>query len=606
AVLNTAEDERGNIWFSTYSGGLYTLIFEQADPAAADTAYREGPFGHRFRIANHTPRSYFDGQKPVYITKKDGQLLFAHRHHLLTLDSGIDYEAPAFEEYAGGPKLSQETSYTNISASPAGKLWYINRTGESISIKASSPEDPDNLYSPPFNLNVGFGTQLQHCESCAHVFAVSYENIYAIDYTQLDTNSPGGPEFSVFLRSAQITGETGMPERNMAIENGAAPVLSYEESRGALNFQAATNYHHTAGENRIAFRLQPVEKEFSFTKGQPIVSYRNLNEGRYTLELRAENKFGEVAERTALSFTIRPPWYRSVLAYITYFVMFLGLIYGIVRWRIRSVARQRDVLGAEVKKRTAELEEKSAELGRQRDQLAQANLLKVRLLRMTAHDLRSPLTAILGYSGLIEMEESKAEMKAHARTIHDISTRMRTIVQRMLASGARNLEQIELELEQIELEKPLRATIDQLSVFLKERQQDISLSVAEEAKGVHILGDEVRIGEIFENLLSNAIKYSPEGSCIRVHMRTGSGGKTAIVEFQDEGPGFSDIDLEQIFGEYKQLSTSDKNSDQSVGLGLFIVKQLMMVHGGNIEVKNVEKQAGGGACFILYFPIPDS
>lgn len=619
AILDIAEDRRGNIWFSTYSGGLYTLIFEQADTRELPAEdYREGPFGHRFRVMNHSGDPRFSQGPEIYFSDIGEELVVAYQNELLTLPDEFTYEAPQFQNIADNGSLSDDApatlsenaSYLDVAEDSRGHIWHISRRDKEVSLQAMPSGTAGRYYSPPFDMNLSFSSRLLHCGICEHIFAVDHEHIYAVNYAKVQHEPPGQPEFGVFLRKAQNSNGLRIPIlRGSGADTtpGQRPSLSYNESRGGLHFQAATNYHHTAASNRISFRLRPIDKEFSEPEnGMPVVTYRNLWEGRYTLELRAVNKVGETTETEALNFVIRPPWYSSLGAYAGYLLLLTGLIYGIVRWRISRVAQQRDALSLEVKKRTEQLRENSAELARQRDQLAQANVLKVRLLRMTAHDLRSPLTAILGYSGLIEMEESPEEMKTHARTIHDISSRMRAIVQRMLASGARNLEQIDLELEKIALEKPLRATINQLSVFLKERNQEIKLTKAAEDEDITILGDEIRVAEIFENLLSNAIKYSKTNAVINVRLHTENAGKTAVVEIQDQGPGFSDKDLEKMFGEYQQLSGKTANSSDSVGLGLFIVKQLMMVHGGSIEVKNVSPEEGGGACFLLYFPIPEN
>lgn len=620
-ILDTAEDAAGNIWFSTYSGGLYSLVFREADDRNLPAeAYREGPFGHDFRIIHHNAHETIDNRKQVHFSMVDGDLIFAHQNRLLKLSDASTYDNPVFEEMlTNRPRASMgvpandasvpESVFLQLLEDSQGLIWYTMRQESNISLAGISLENPDFFYSPPLDLDMEFDTKMLHCNNCGHLFVVNHNNIYAIDYTQALNQQPDMPAFEVYLRKAETYNGQRIPlaaNKSAAQSHTSTPLLDYEDARRAISFQAATNYHHTAPSNRISFRLHPVEDDFSFTDGKPLITYRNLREGRYTLELRAVNKLGEVAETTALNFVIQPPWYRSILAYLLYFLLFCGMLFAILRWRVQDIAKQRDLLSSKVKKRTAQLQKNSAELSRQRDQLTQANLLKVRLLRMTAHDLRSPLTAILGYSGLIEMEESKEEMKAHARTIHDISSRMRAIVQRMLASGARNLEQIDLELESIELTKPLRSTIDQLAVFLKERNQQIKFSIAREAEGVNIMGDEVRISEIFENLLSNAIKYSPEHSLIYVRIRTEREGKNAVVEIQDQGPGFSDKDIDKMFGEYQKLSTASDDAEKSVGLGLFIVKQLMMVHGGSVEVKNMPAGEGGGACFILYFPIPES
>lgn len=616
AVLDTGEDVNGNIWFSGFSGGLYTIVFRDADDRTLpDEAYRKGPFNADFRIVSYHDHDLINEREPVYISTIDEEIVFIHQDYVFQFDHNSAYDQPEFDKIFVGQLLSEfvedeseklffENNYfIQLLEDHEGYIWFTELRNKSVRLGAVRPGESDFLHSPMPELNLSYNTRLLHCSERDYVLAVNYEHIYAFDRQQMLADRREMPGFEVFLREATtFTGDRILLQTAGEHETGRAvsSVLDYADAHRALSFRAATNYHHTAAKNHISFRLHPVDSDFIAPEDGPFVTYRNLREGSYTLELRAVNHLGEVAQKTALNFVIQPPWYRSVVAYMVYIILFGFFLYGFIEWRLRNTAQQRDTLKSEVKKRTAQLQKKSAELSEQRDQLAQANLLKVRLLRMTAHDLRSPLTAIMGYSGLIEMEESAAEMKAHARTIHDISSRMRAIVQRMLASGARNLEQIDLELSRVNLREPLEATIKQLSVFLKEKNQDVRISADADTANLEVVADEVRVAEIFENLLSNAIKYSPAHSSIFVRLRSENEGSTIAVEIQDQGKGFSDADLNKIFGEYQQLSAKAEDREQSMGLGLFIVKQLMMVHGGSVEVKNAEQ---GGSCFILYFPV---
>lgn len=611
AIMSLAEDENGNFWFSTYSGGLSSIVFKENDTSVLpDSAYEAGPFGHDFRIVDHN-ESQIKQSEQVYFSQLNERLVFIQKDKIFEAADSLNYENVAFNEIHPGWLQSVgeyddglEYDLLDLIQDSDGSIWYISRINDEIIFgltSAAGRSDSANSYSPLMDLMPGFHSRLIHCESCGHVFLINAEDIYAINYA--DSLEQSEEELEIFLTKVETS--DGELHEIRQTDGQSYKIFEYEQANPFLQFNAATNYIHNAKTTQLSFRLNGVDKTFTTPDNRNFVNYRGLNEGTYTLEIRAMAHMGEVVQLPVFRFVIQPPWYRSLVAYIIYLLLTIGLIYGIVVWRLRSLQSQRDLLSRKVLERTAQLQQQSEELSHQRDQLTQANLLKVRLLRMTAHDLRSPLTAILGYSGMIEIEESKEEMKEYARTIHTISTRMRAIVQRMLASGARNLEQIELELEEVGLEESLNSTINQLNVFLVEKNQSVKVDVEDSAKKISILADPIRLSEIFENLLSNAIKYSPSESEIYIRLRTDRNHKNAFIEVSDQGPGFSEKDMEAAFGEYKKLSATPDSNYSSIGLGLFIVRQLMMAHGGSIEVQNSENK-NFGACFILSFPLSEA
>ena len=108
---------------------------------------------------------------------------------------------------------------------------------------------------------------------------------------------------------------------------------------------------------------------------------------------------------------------------------------------------------------------------------------------------------------------------------------------------------------------------------------------------------------MFNNLISNAIKFSPDGSNIEVTY-TEDNGKTALITFADEGPGIPEDDLDLIFKQLYRVKKGGKSSTRihGAGLGLYIVKNIMDLHGGTVRAENLP---AGGCKFILEFPIAE-
>jgi len=106
-----------------------------------------------------------------------------------------------------------------------------------------------------------------------------------------------------------------------------------------------------------------------------------------------------------------------------------------------------------------------------------------------------------------------------------------------------------------------------------------------------------RLGQILTNLVSNAVKYSPEGGRIRIRLEQ-EGGR-AVVAVSDEGIGIAEEDLQRIFEPFKR-SKSPRADIPGVGLGLSVARQLVVAHGGDIEV---ESRLGEGSTFRVRLPL---
>jgi signal transduction histidine kinase len=134
----------------------------------------------------------------------------------------------------------------------------------------------------------------------------------------------------------------------------------------------------------------------------------------------------------------------------------------------------------------------------------------------------------------------------------------------------------------------------------KARQKDISLCL-EHAESVLLFnGDETVFRQITENLISNAVKYSPVGKHVAV--RCFRQNEHAVIEIQDQGPGFTEEDKQKLFQRFQKLSARPTGGEHSTGLGLSIVHKLVQLLNGTIECIS---EAGNGATFRVTFPASD-
>lgn len=296
------------------------------------------------------------------------------------------------------------------------------------------------------------------------------------------------------------------------------------------------------------------------------------------------------------------PLMQNPTGYILLFLVFSFFVVLFFYWRSVRLREQKMRLEREVKLRTSLLLEQSRELKEEKEKYKRANEIKTRLLRFAAHDLRNPITAIMGYSRMLQLELEDASANEYATVIHEISEKMYHIVQNMLASGARDEESLQLEFEPVSVKKLINALQKQYHFFLLEKKQALNIKIDDDIPDIY--ADRVRILEVLENLLSNAIKYSPVGSEIEIGTelkKDPRDNKTKVViSITDMGPGFSDDDLNRAFGEFQKLSAKPTGDEISTGLGLFIVKQLVAAHEGRISINN--NNSGIGSTISISIP----
>lgn len=252
-------------------------------------------------------------------------------------------------------------------------------------------------------------------------------------------------------------------------------------------------------------------------------------------------------------------------------------------------------LDRQVRERTAQLERMNRELAVMNEDLRQANELKSELMGIAAHDLKNPLQSVMGYGELISNASNVNEkIFRYANLIHQSSQRMLALVNELLDTTALESGKLELQRQPLSLARLAEAAVTAYQDAAGRKSQTLRLDVGDAGP---VSADASRLRQVLDNLLSNAVKYTPSGKAITVWVGTHSG--RVRCEVRDEGPGLSDDDRAQVFGKFHRLSAKPTAGETSVGLGLFIVKQLVDAHGGRV---GVDSPPGGGAAFWFEMP----
>jgi signal transduction histidine kinase len=225
-----------------------------------------------------------------------------------------------------------------------------------------------------------------------------------------------------------------------------------------------------------------------------------------------------------------------------------------------------------------------------------ADQQRAEFLSMLTHDIKNPLSVILGYAdmlteqvtahGLTEAVEMFGMMKSNVLAVH-------SLVSNYLYLSTREAGRLQLPRKPVAIHEILRSVARRYSADAQQRQLRLEMRLAEDAPLVE--GHPEALERIFANLVDNALKFTPASG--EVTLGSEFLNSEVIATVSDTGPGIAQEELPLIFEKY--LRAAKDQFRTGVGLGLFIVQQLVNAHGGRIEVASTP---GAGTCFSVYLP----
>ena len=271
----------------------------------------------------------------------------------------------------------------------------------------------------------------------------------------------------------------------------------------------------------------------------------------------------------------------------------------LVMWRLTGIVRALERLRMREREARAEAEAAREQLTRQNELLLEADRLKDEFVALISHDLRTPLTSIVGYTELALDEEMEPPLDDERRSYLEVVARgserlLRLVddllfVARLQAGKGLQLERRELDLTAIALQ-----VVDEAQP--RAAAKGLSLSCSADGP-VTIEADKGRIFQLLENLVSNAIKFTPSEGSVEVRVSTASG--SGVLEVSDTGIGFSPRDAERLFERFFRASSAVSNQVPGTGLGLYIARAIAEAHGGRISAMS---EVGGGTTFRIELP----
>jgi PAS domain S-box-containing protein len=227
-----------------------------------------------------------------------------------------------------------------------------------------------------------------------------------------------------------------------------------------------------------------------------------------------------------------------------------------------------------------------------------ANRAKDDFLAMVSHELRSPITVILGWTRMLQMNRvDRDTLSLGVDHIHNSTARLLKLVEDILDASRLSSGKVTLQSDVLDLRECVQASIDAVRFDVDQKPLQVSVSMPEGP--VFVRGDHERLQQVGVNLLVNAVKFTPPHGRIDVTLEQ-TGGH-ARLRVRDTGEGIDEAFLPFIFERFRQDDGSTTRAHKGLGLGLAIVKQLVEAHGGSVSAESEGK--GRGACLTVVLPI---
>ncbi len=260
----------------------------------------------------------------------------------------------------------------------------------------------------------------------------------------------------------------------------------------------------------------------------------------------------------------------------------------------RTRFEPRDVALAEEVARRAALAVDNARLYRNAQE---ANRAKDEFLANLSHELRTPMTAILGWTHLLQLGDVEQEqLSLGLQTIRQSGEAQARLIDELLDVSRIVTGKLHLDPAPVLLEEIVRAAVAAIRPAADAKRQRVEVEV--DSASTSVLGDASRLQQVFWNLLSNAVKFTPPAGVIQVRL-DGRDVENVVVTVHDSGEGMSPDFLPLVFERFRQAAT-DIHGRTGLGLGLAIAKDVVEMHGGTIHASSAG--IGRGATFTVSLP----
>jgi signal transduction histidine kinase/DNA-binding response OmpR family regulator len=555
-ITSIGESDDGDLWLVSQRQRLLRVPRDGGVPPRAHTyPPGEAPLTGRVTIHEVAGRSVFLAEDGIY---------------------EFNARTNRFVRFAGIEALTgkDRRSFAWIAEDARGNLWVASRKPERIDLLRRQSDGRYVLEDAGVQQTLAWSI---YAEPRRDVVWICTPN--ALLRYNREAPRPRPITFATQLRRV-TTGER--------VVYGGAPIERLVDARlpysqRSLQFEFAAPRFDAASRNEFQSYLEGFESDWSPWSTATARMYTNLSKGQYRFHVRARDSQGRLGVPALYAFTVLPPWYQTGWAYIGYIVLVCGVFVLIsnVEWRRAQVELERQIEHMEL------------------EQLREIDRMKSRFFADISHEFRTPLTLILGPVGQMLDDVKTPEMVKPLRLIKRNAHYLLQLISQLLDLSKAEAGKTRVHASRGDLGHAVRVMLMPFAELAERRGTTLTYTdrlPPAATGGPEIYFDPDLLQKIVNNLVANAMKFTAAGGTVSVDVRAGTDGFAEIV-VSDTGVGIPRAEMPRVFERFYQVSGGRRS--EGIGIGLALVKELVDLHHGDVQVDSVEDR---GTTFTVRLP----
>lgn len=409
------------------------------------------------------------------------------------------------------------------------------------------------------------------------VLAVTATGLVGFDPDAADTPLPPS---QLVIDNIQVRRDDAEGQQSLPVN---APLVLGPGDRDLIISARLLSYASPMG-NRYRYRVSGYDQNWVMQNADGERLLSRLPPGQYAIDVQAAPPHGEWTPSRTITVQVQPPWWRSSWAVLGYVVLWLLLVAAVAAFARARLRRRQQWHLTVHKQQIAE----------------QASQAKSRFLATLGHEVRTPMTGVLGMSELLLATPLDELQRGYASSIQHAGTHLLRLVNDALDLARIEAGRLELDIRPFDLMSML-AQVETLMEPMA-HHRGLAFERSFNLPGpVQVSGDEMRVRQILMNLLGNAIKFTEHGH-VGLGIELVPGGSGIELEVTDTGPGINQDQQQRLFHRFEQADGPRTASRYGgSGLGLAICQELAVAMGGRIAI---DSAPGQGARFTVHLPLP--